>query len=117
MLEIMEYWFVHENGKQQVRKKRNITTWTDKDDLFAELMKWVEAKEHNLDDDLVFAARTISQSDGMSNWDKLVRVAALINRFSKFAAENNVKKPHNSARTTWAEIYSMESKLRGSVFE
>lgn len=120
ILEILEHWFTHENGKQQVRKKRNVTSWTDKDDLFTELMKWIDTKEQNLDEGLVFASRSIALSDGITNWDKLVRVAALLNRFSKYAAELNSKlEPRGpySPRTTWAEISSIETKLRGSAFE
>lgn len=120
ILEIFEHWFTHENGKQQIRKRRNVTTWTDRDDLFPELMRWIDTKEDKLDEDLVFACRSISTSEGMTNWDKLVRIAAIINRFSKFAAELNSKQPFmtsNGSRTTWAEISSIETKLRGSAFE
>ncbi len=120
ILEILEHWFVIENGKQHVRKKRNVTTWTDKDDALTELMKWIDVKQLNLDEDLVFAAKSINLSEGVTNWDKLVRIAALLNRFSKFAAELNAKKEHGGMygqRTTWAEVSSIESKLRGSVFE
>lgn len=120
ILEILEHWFIHENGKQQVRKKRNVTTWADKDDLFSELMKWIDTKENNLDEGLVFASRSIAASEGMANWDKLVRIAAILNRFSKFAAELNSKQEPrglHGPRTTWVEISSIETKLRGSAFE
>lgn len=120
VLEIIERWLIHENGKQHELKKRNVSLWTDKDDLFLELMKQLEAKETLVDEDLLFAARSIALSEGISNWDKLFRVAALFNRFSKFAAELNAKKLYNAgntARTTWLEISSIESKLRGSAFE
>jgi hypothetical protein len=119
MLEIIERWLIHENGKQHEQKKRNVTIWTHKDDLFPELMKHLEVKKTMLDEDLLFAANSIALSEGMNDWDKLVRVAALFNRFSKFAAELNAKKLYNAgtARTTWLEISSIEAKLRGSVFE
>jgi polysaccharide pyruvyl transferase WcaK-like protein len=119
VLEIFEHWLVHENGKQREQKRRHVTLWTHRDDLLAELMKFLENKHSVLDDDLLFAARSITQSEGMTDWDKLVRVAALFNRFSKFATESNIKKQNYvaSTRTTWLEISSIEAKLRGSVFE
>lgn len=119
ILEIVERWLIHENSKQMEQRRRNTTVWSHKDDLFQELMKFLETKETMLDEDLLFAARSIALSDGMADWDKLVRIAALFNRFSKVAAELNAKKPYNTgtARTTWLEISSIETKLRGSVFE
>jgi len=120
VLEIIERWFIHENGKQREMKKKHVTSWTDKEDMFGELMKFIEIHHLSLDEDLVFATRTLAISEGMAESDKLFRTATLFNRFSKFAAESNSKKMYQQAtaiRTTWLEIFSIESKLRGSVFE
>lgn len=117
ILEIIEYWYVHENGKQELRKQKSATAWVEKDQLFSACMEWIENKKNLLDEDLVFAANSIAQSEGISDWDKLVRIAALFNRFSKFAVENNIKRKYTQPKSTWIEISSMETKLRGSAFE
>ena len=126
LLEINQSWFVVQNNKKEIRKKRIVSAWADKDSIFEALMNWIETVSHNsswaLDSDLVFAAKSIAQSDGITDWDKVTRITSLINRFSKMAAEINLKAHqmgtrYNYLNTLWAEIFTTEIKLQGSVFE
>lgn len=119
VLDIVEHWFVHENGEQIEQKRRHVSTWTDKEDALNGLLKWIENKSSALDTQIVYLANTIALCNDTPLEDKIVHIMKLFNRFSKVAAELNLKmkyKPHGE-ESTWAEISMFETKLRGSVFE
>jgi len=121
ILEIIECWWSIENDQSLEQRRKKVFALTEKDDILPALMKWIEEKSTALDDDLCIAARAINVSKELSDWEKVVQIGALFNRFSKFAAEQNLTTRHNwsafPTRLTWAEISSIETKLLGSVFE
>lgn len=98
-------------------KKKIVSSWSDKEDLLNAFVEWFTDKSDELDHSLVEITKLILSNENASNWDKIVGIGKLFNNFSKYAAKQSLKTNRWSPKLHWAEISSIETKLRGNVFE
>jgi len=119
VLDIEEFRFIIENGKKVEWRNRHVTTWADKEDAFSALIEWINAQNHALDKEIIYLANAVALDNQTQLGDKIAHVLFLLNRFSKVAAELNLKAKYSNNKdgTTWAHVSMFETKLRGNAFE